>query len=130
MLTLETVGKRIRDLRESKNMNQQQLADSLVEYGLNMSRETLSKIETGNRSISVVEIKAISSILGTNTEELLKGEEEETLVTLFRRVENSNTAISEAEIEQIHELIKGFIFQKGIYDGTIAIKKRMPIWKR
>lgn len=128
MLTLESVGKKVKDLRELKGMNQQQLVDTLVEYGLNISRETLSKIETGNRSISVVEIKAISSVLDTNTEELLKEEEEETLVTLFRRAKTSNNVIY--EIEQIQEMIKSFIYQKGINNGTITIKKRTPIWKQ
>lgn len=128
MLTLDLVGKRIKDLRENKSISQLQLVDTLTQYGLNMSRETLSKIETGSRSISVVEIKAISSVLGTDTEELLKDDEDESLITLFRRANTSGEVIS--EIEQLQEMIKSFIYQKGINVDSITVNKREPIWKQ
>lgn len=59
MLTSEIIGGRIKNIREDKKISQQLMADKLKDLSIVMSKEALRKIENGNRTVSVVEIKAI-----------------------------------------------------------------------
>jgi len=127
MLTLEMIGLRIKQAREDKKLNQAQLVEMLNTYGIVMSRETLSKIENGSRSISALEIKAICGALSLEAESLLEEEQEDNLVTLFRKNEKYQDALP--EIEELQEMVKGFIYQKKLYDGKISVKKQTPMWR-
>ncbi|ABR47080.1 helix-turn-helix domain protein [Alkaliphilus metalliredigens QYMF] len=127
MLTLEMIGFRIKQAREDKKLSQTQLVEMLGSYGIAMSRETLSKIENGSRSISALEIKGICQVLSLEAEALLEEEQEENLVTLFRGKEKYEDALP--EIEEIQEMVKGFIFQKKLYNGEVNTKKRTPMWR-
>lgn len=128
MITFEIIGERVRVKRESLKVSQKELAASLEKVGINLSRETISKIENGNRATNAIELKAIGEILGLTTEELVQENEEKDLVSLFRsRGEQlSETAVN--ELEEIQDFIKGLIAQKKIDKGDVKIKRYEPNW--
>ena len=49
------IGLKIKAIREARGLSQIETVEKLTEKGINMSRETLSKIENGNRTVSAVE---------------------------------------------------------------------------
>lgn len=126
MITSEVIGKRIRDIREKKKISQQLLADKLKELGILISRETLSKIETGNRTVSAVELKAICSVLEVDVDILLEDNEDDNLVTLFRKKNMSEEAIK--SVETLQDMIISFMTQKKILN-TNTITSVEPLWR-
>ena len=69
-----SLGSRIKELREWNNFSQEQLAQML-----NMSRPTLTQIETDKRPIKTHELKLISEIFDTSIDFLLSGKQAESL---------------------------------------------------
>ena len=65
------VGNRIRELRESNNMTQDQLAAKLQTYGCDLTRSAVAKIEVAQRHIYLDELKAIIEILGVEYKDIL-----------------------------------------------------------
>lgn len=130
MLTLEVIGTRVKAAREAKGLSQLQFVNEIEKAGLKLSRETLSKIETGSRSVSVLEIKAICKAISLDAEEFLKDDEEDNLVTLFRKhAALSNIEEILGEVSQIQNMLKDFIVQKDIYTKGVTAKKYEPLWK-
>ena len=72
MVLSNSIGFNIKTLREEKGLNQNQLVDKLLEKNIRMSRETLSKIENDNRTVSAIELAAICDILGVSYDEFFK----------------------------------------------------------
>lgn len=127
MPNINELGEKIKTIREEKGLSQSEVVEKLMVKNVNMSRETLSKIETGNRSISAVELNALCNILGVELNSLFNEDEADDLVTLFRNENYSKDTI--AEIEKLQEMIKVFIYQKKIYQGDFQPKKRKPLWE-
>ena len=125
MPSINELGAKIRAAREEKAFSQSEVVEKLMEKGINMSRETLSKIENGNRSISAVELNALCNILGIDINSLFN--EDDDLVTLFRKRNFSESTIN--EIGKLHDMIKVFIYQKKIYNGEFKPIKRKPLWE-
>ena len=124
-----SIGLNIKTLREEKGFNQNQLVDRLLEKNIRMSRETLSKIENDNRTVSAIELAAICDILGVSYNDFFKEiNKDEDLTTLFRKKGNfSDDTIGEIEILQ--DMIKIFINQERIFNNEYNPKKREPLWK-
>lgn len=120
------LGLKIRAAREEKAFSQEKVVERLKQYGINMSRETLSKIENGNRSISAVELNSLCNILGIDINSLLNDDGDD-LVTLFRKKCFSESTID--EVERLQDMIKLFIYQKKIYYGEFKHIKRKPLWE-
>ena len=57
----EEIGKKIRILRKTRGLTQQQLADKL-----NVKRATISNYEIGRRSPHIKELEDIAEVLGVN----------------------------------------------------------------
>ncbi len=108
MITLKIIGNRIEVARKNIPLSQKELAEKLQQKKINMSRETISKIENGTRAVTAIELKAICEILNVDQQEILYEEEEKDIVTLFRSTENVTEECIE-EIEEIQEFIKSFI---------------------
>lgn len=125
MQNINELSAKIRAAREEKAFNQSEVVEKLMEYGVKMSRETLSKIENGNRSISAVELNALCNILGIDINSLFK--EDDDLVTLFRKRNFSEDTIN--EIEKLQDMIKIFIYQKKIFNGEFKPVKNKPLWE-
>jgi transcriptional regulator with XRE-family HTH domain len=125
MQSINELGAKIKAIREKKAFSQSEVVEKLMEKNINMSRETLSKIENGNRSISAVELNALCNILGIDINSLFN--EDDDLVTLFRKRNFSESTIN--EVEKLQDMIKVFIYQKKIYNGEFKPIKRKPLWE-
>lgn len=126
MLTKELIGDRIKQYREAKEITQQDMVDELKIKDCVMSRETLSKIENGNRSVSAVELSKICDVLGVKIEDILEDDNDD-LVTLFRKKKNV-TEETLSEIEEVQNIIISFMNQKNIVKKG-NFKKSAPLWK-
>lgn len=129
MLLVNSIGSKIKNIREVKGLSQIEVVEKLREKDVNISRETLSKIENNNRTISAIELNAICSILDVNINEIFsESEAEDDLVTLFRKKGSFNKQTIE-EIEYLQEMVKTFISQERIYKGELKQQKRKPLWE-
>ena len=70
------IGKNIRAIRLQKNIGQTELVRILQLNGVDITRETLVKIERGTQHIQAIQLRAIRDALGTSYDELLKQENE------------------------------------------------------
>lgn len=61
-------GKRIQELRKSKNLSQEKFALSI-----NMDRTYFASVESGKRNISIENITKIANGLNVSLEELFRG---------------------------------------------------------
>lgn len=68
------IGSNIRTIRKSKKIGQTELVRRLQLAGIDMTRETLVKIERGIQHIYASQLSAIKDILETTYDELLKPE--------------------------------------------------------
>ena len=127
MLTLEEIGARIKSDRMACGLNQTELSGKLKEQGLNISRETISKIEGGDRPLSAMELPVFAAVLNTSVTELLKEETAEDLVTLFRR--KPGVKVVDEEISEIQDMMKALIKQKQLHEGKLTFRKREPKWR-
>ena len=121
------IGLKIKAIREARGLSQIEAVERLAEKGINMSRETLSKIENGNRTVSALELNAICKVLNIDINILFEDEEDDDLVTLFRMKNFSEKTIE--EVEKLQDMIKMFIYQKKIYNGEFKPQKRKPLWE-
>ena len=64
------MGNRIRHIRETKSITQEQLSAKLQTMGCDITRSAVAKIEVGQRHIYPDEIKCIREILDVSFEEL------------------------------------------------------------
>ncbi|HHV38018.1 MAG TPA: helix-turn-helix transcriptional regulator [Tepidimicrobium sp.] len=114
MVERPDIGRRIRDARQKNRLSQSEVVDRLMEYGISMSRETLSKIENNNRSVSAIELNALCNIFDVDMNEIFAKEpKEEDLVTFFRKKNASeNTLI---EIARLQDMIRTFIKHEKMY---------------
>lgn len=118
---------KIKAIREARGLSQIEVVERLAEKGINMSRETLSKIENGNRTVSAMELNAICKVLNIDINILFEEDEDDDLVTLFRKKNFSEKTIE--EVEKLQDMIKMFIYQKKIYNGEFKPQKRKPLWE-
>ena len=67
----EAVGVRIRTLREAKNWSQVELAEKLSADGSNWYRQTILKVEKGQRPLKAAEILRFAAVLEVSPQQLL-----------------------------------------------------------
>lgn len=67
-------GRKIAALRKSSKpkMSQRALADQLQLSGLDLDKNAIQKMESGERFITDIELKAIATLFGVTADELLK----------------------------------------------------------
>ena len=66
------IGANIRRIRTEQNMGQTEMVRLLQLEGIDMTRETLVKIERGIQHIRATQLRGIRDALNTTYEELLK----------------------------------------------------------
>ena len=120
------IGLKIKAIREARGLSQVEVIERLVERDVNMSRETLSKIENGNRTVSAVELNALCKVLNIDINILFEDDDDD-LVTLFRKKNFSEKTIK--EVEKLQDMVKVFIYQKKIYAGEFKPQERKPLWE-
>jgi transcriptional regulator with XRE-family HTH domain len=121
------IGFRIKAFREAKGLSQAEVAERLAGQNVNMSRETLSKIENNSRIISAIELNAVCKVLSIDMNTLFREYEDDDLVTLFRRSNYSEETLE--EVEKLQDMIKAFIYQKKMFFGEFKPQKRRPLWE-
>lgn len=68
-------GERLRQVRVVKRIRQEDLAARIQLKGVNMERDSISRIENGTRFVSDFELKVFSEALGVSVNWLLDIEE-------------------------------------------------------
>ena len=66
------IGRNIRELRLARGIGQTELVRLLQLEGVEMTRETLVKIERGTQHIRATQLRGIRDVLRTSYEQLLK----------------------------------------------------------
>ena len=66
------IGKNIKAIRKQKNIKQMDLVRKMQLMGVDITRESLVKIERGIQHIYATQLKAIKEVLDTTYDELLK----------------------------------------------------------
>ena len=64
-------GKRVKEARQKLNLSQEALAAKLQVDGVNIERDSVSRIEIGTRFVADYELLALCKILGVTPEFLL-----------------------------------------------------------
>jgi len=67
-----SIGENIRSIRKRENIGQTELVTRLQLAGVNITRETLVKIERGIQHIQATQLRGIRDALRTTYDELLK----------------------------------------------------------
>jgi transcriptional regulator with XRE-family HTH domain len=120
------IGGRIQEKRMALNYTQSQLCDLIAKDGIELSRVALSKIETDQRVLSAIELKAIAKALKSDLNDFF--EEDEEMTEVFRkRFEISEGDLVLDEIYYVEEVLKSFINQKNI---RAKAEPKYPAWKR
>lgn len=66
------IGKNIKDIRKEKKIKQIEVVRKMQLMGIDITRESIVKIERGIQHIYATQLKAIKEILDTSYDELLK----------------------------------------------------------
>lgn len=121
------IGLKIKAVREARGLSQVEVVERLAKQDVNMIRETLSKIENGNRTVSAVELNGLCKVLNIDMNTLFEEYEDDDLVTLFRKKNFSEKTIK--EVEKLQDMVKVFIYQKKIHTGEFKPQERKPLWE-
>lgn len=97
-----SLGERLLELRKSKHLSQEEVADKL-----NVSRQTISKWETDSSTPDFDKIIPICELFEISTDELLTGNKEAT--------EEKVNTYSMSEEEKSHKRIGGIVFSIFLY---------------
>ncbi|MEK5063646.1 helix-turn-helix domain-containing protein [Cytobacillus sp. FSL R5-0596] len=114
------VGERLKELREFREYSQADLAEALKVKGITVSRETVSKMETGARAISAFELKALSIIFDIEIDYFFE-EEEESLASLFRKQKDLNDD-DELFLEEVFVTVELLLAQEELHHSDKKIE--------
>ena len=64
-------GERVRSARKAMHLSQQELAAKLQVEGINLERDSISRIEIGTRFVANFELVTLCKILNVSSDELL-----------------------------------------------------------
>ena len=104
MATLsELVGKRIKEIRESKNIKQNQLAEMI-----NIEPTNLSKIEKGVHLPKIDTINRLTDALGCNIQELFELEHLQTREELLDKIDIILKNAKTTEIQFFYKVLKSY----------------------
>lgn len=98
---MDSLGKRIQQLRSGENMTQVELANRL-----NLTQAAISQIEKDVRRPTPVLLKRIADIFGVETGQLVENEEYEANKSLLFRNLKELDAESLKKLAQISEILK------------------------
>ena len=101
-LTLEKIGARIRNKRESLGMTQQELADMV-----NVTRNTISRYENGETEIGVITLNNIADALSVTVLWLLFGFDYENDIynNLLKLTERDRQMVVDTIMAQINSML-------------------------
>lgn len=104
------IGSRIKDLRTTRKISQEKMAEVL-----DTTRQRYSRLENGQVDISYVIIKQIADHLGVSVSEITSAEEEKkALVTFFREKDLSEDIVG--SVSTIEEILQVFHAHEKLYN--------------
>ena len=104
------IGNKIKDLRTTRKISQEQMAEVL-----DTTRQRYSRLENGQVDISYVIIKKVADHLGVPISEITSAEEEKkALVTFFREKDLSEDIVGSVSI--IEEILRVFHAHGKLYN--------------
>lgn len=65
-------GLRVKELRKALQISQRELSDRLQVVGLDIDKNAVQRMESGQRFITDIEIVALAKVLGVAIEELIR----------------------------------------------------------
>ena len=70
-------GARVRELRQARpgRVSQRSLAERLLIEGLDLDKNAVQRIESGERFVTDIELKVLSRVLGVSADELLNAKD-------------------------------------------------------
>ena len=68
------VGVKVAELRKGMKISQRQLSDNLNDIGLDIDKNAVQRIESGQRFVTDIELGYLAQALGTTINDLLTGE--------------------------------------------------------
>lgn len=69
--TLNLCGKYVATLRKAKNLSQKELADELQRKGLDVGKNMVQQVESGERFVTDIELKVIAEYFAVTADSLL-----------------------------------------------------------
>ncbi len=69
--TFNLCGGKITELRKEKNLSQRALADRMQLRGLDLNKNAIQQIESGQRFVTDIELKAFANFFDITTDELV-----------------------------------------------------------
>jgi len=69
--TLNICGKKIEMLRKSKELSQRALADELQLMGIDLGKNAIQQIESGERFVTDIELRAFANYFGVASDDLI-----------------------------------------------------------
>lgn len=70
---LNAIGSKIKEYRTKMKMTQKELAEKMQLYGIDLNKNSLQKVERGDRIIKEYELAVFCEVLNVSADELLKG---------------------------------------------------------
>ena len=70
---LNVIADNLKELRKNKNISLSALSNKLMLMGVDISKQSLYRIEQNKRSVRDYELSSIAISLGVKTDDLLKG---------------------------------------------------------
>ena len=70
---LNAVGNRIKEYRKQNKMTQEELSEKLQLYGIDLNKNSLQRIERGDRIIKEYELAVFCDIFNVSANEMLEG---------------------------------------------------------
>lgn len=70
---LNAIGDKIKEYRIKNNMTQKELSEKLQLYGIDLNKNSLQKVERGDRIIKEYELAVFCEVLNVSADEFLKG---------------------------------------------------------
>ena len=98
------LGKKIQELRKSKGLTQEKLAELI-----NMEQNTISVIESGRSFPTLATLEKISCALGVNLSDFFNYDYFESVEELKLFIENKLKDMNDAQIKQVFRFVKNVI---------------------
>ena len=114
MVNKKVLGENLRKLREGSGYNQESIAKFL-----GLDQTMISKIENGERSISVEMLDKLSSLFGVSTHDIVNNTvETKQLARAFRRIKVSDDDLE--AISAINKIALNSEFMNSLLEGNKA----------
>jgi transcriptional regulator with XRE-family HTH domain len=106
-----TIGKRLREARESRGFSQAQVAEAM-----NLLRPAVSMLENGDRRVNVLELKALAKLYRRPTWYLL-GEENPSLVETVEDTMHQFQSLAPEDEKELSLFVEFLLHRRQSKDG-------------